>query len=229
MELCRRAFPMDRSETTLLVLVLMIAGCQRQIPIIESPTISGYEVQGTVTDQVGNPIPSVRVFVDYDWDAVPTVTAATRTYFVSDPSTLVAADVVDWSGRVVRILSAPRPHYGAYQEVWNGKDSAGILPPSGIYYVRYLLNGVVSFTYSQLVSGGQVAATDAQGQYTILPQNLPIDSTSVPYFSPYDSTYVGSIVILNDVVLTYSYPNHFHQIQRSLDKGQVSIVNVVFH
>ncbi len=220
---------MARNEITLLVPILIIAGCQRQIPILESPTINGYEVQGIVTDQLGNPIPHVQVYVDYDWTTVFNDTAATRTYVVSDPFALVSADVADWSGRIVRILAAPHQHYGPYQEVWDGKDSTGTVPPSGIYYVQYLVNGVVGFSYRQLVTGGQVTTTDAQGQYTILPPNLPIDSSSVPSFSPYDSTYVGNLLITNYVALTYTYPNHSQQIGRSLDKGQVSFINVVFH
>ncbi len=207
----------------------MIAGCQRQIPILESPSISGYEVQGTVTDQLGNPIPNVQVYVDYDWETNYNDTSATRTYFVSDPTAFVSADVVDWSGRIVRILASPRQRYGAFEVSWNGKDTTGTLVPSGLYYVQYLVNGVATFAYSQLVTGGQVATTDDQGHYTVLPPNLPVDSTANFYFFPADSSYGANLLVLSDVVLTYTYPNHYQQIQRRLDKNLVTIVNVVFH
>ncbi len=220
---------MVRGAVSFFILVFAIDGCQRPIPIQESPTIRGYEVQGTVTDQLGNPIPDVQVFVDYSCETIYTDSSLTRTYIVTDPSATVSANVVDWSGRVVRVLAGPRQHSGPYTALWDGTDSTGAVPPSGIYYVQYLVNGAVRFTYGQLVSGGRVATTDAQGFYTIPLQNLPIDSSSVPLFSQYDSSYVGNLLVTNYVALTYTYPNHFQQIGRSLDNGQVSIVNVIFH
>lgn len=220
---------MIRGGILLVLFLLASAGCERQIPILGNPAINGYEVQGTVTDQVGNPIPNVKVFVDYSAEVSPPDSAVSRSYFVAGPIALVQAIVVDWQNHVVRILAPLRQYSGEYEAIWDGKDSTGSVPPSGIYYVQYLVDGVVRFSYNQLVNGGQVAETDLTGQYTIPIQFLPIDSSSVPYFSPYDSSYVGNLLISNFVFFTYTYTNHTQQVARSLDKGQVTFINITFH
>lgn len=212
----------------LVMFVVLMTGCERPIPVSDvTPPVVGYEVQGTVTDQIGNPVPNVKISVDYYWSSVYADSAATRSYFVSDPTASVQAVVANWNGDIIRVLTQPQTHYGTYEVLWDGKDSTGFLPPSGIYYVEYLVNGVLRFSYNQIVTGGQVAVTNAQGQYTIPIQYLPVDSSSVPLFSSYDSTYVGNIIISNQVIFTFSYPTNVHQIQRTLTKGQITIINLV--
>lgn len=212
----------------ILLLVVLSAGCERPIPIQDQPSgINGYEIQGTVTDQVGNPVPHVKILLDYLGSYVWTDTAATRRYFVSDPNTPIQAVVTDWNGRIVRALTQPENFFGWYQVLWDGKDSAANIPPSGIYSVVYRAGGVPKFSYNQLVSGGQVASTDENGEYTIPPVNLPIDSSSVPFFSSYDSTYVGNLLISNQVIVTFVYAPAIHQIQRALDRNQVTVMNLV--
>jgi hypothetical protein len=212
-----------------LMLLLLFAGCERQIPILENASINGYQIQGTVTDQIGNPVPNVSVFLDYTGDVVYTDTGATRRFFVPNPAVPVQAVVENWNNQVIRVLTPLQNYYGWYQVLWDGNDSTGSAAPSGIYYVEYLVGGSIKFSYNQLVSGGKVATTDALGQYTVPIQYLPVDSSSVPLFSSYDSTYTGNLVIASDVILTYQYPNHVQQIARTLGKGQVTIINVVFH
>jgi hypothetical protein len=217
-----------RGGKQLMLLGLLFAGCDRQIPFPENTSINGYEVQGTITDQVGNPIPNVTVLLDYTADVIPRDSAATRRYFVQDPSVPIQAVVADWSNQVIRILTPPQNFYGWYEVRWDGADSTGSVPPSGIYYVEYLVGGIIKFSYSQLVSGGKVATTDAGGRYTIPIQYLPLDSSSVPEFSSYDSSFVGNLLISNTVFLTYLYPNHVQQVVRTLDKNRVTVINIIF-
>jgi hypothetical protein len=212
-----------------MLFVLLIAGCDRQIPILENTSINGYEVQGTVTDQLGNPVPNVAVLLGYTADRLFPDSVATRRYFVQDPSVPIQAVVADWSNQVIRTLTPTQNFYGWYEVHWNGTDSTGSVPPSGIYYVEYLMGGAIKFSYNQLVSGGKVATTDAGGKYTIPIQYLPIDSSSVPDFSTYDSSFAGNLLISNRVFLTYLYSNHVQQIARSLDKNRVTIINVEFN
>jgi hypothetical protein len=220
---------MNNGGKYLMVLLALSGGCDRQIPILENSSIIGYEVQGTVTDQIGNPVPNVDVFLDYTANLVGADIAPTRRYFVPDPSIPVRTVVVNWSKQVIRVLTPLQYYFGWYQVFWDGKDSTGSVPPSGIYYIEYVVGGSVKFSYNQLVSGGQVATTDTKGQYTIPIQYLPVDSASVPYFSAYDSSYVGNLLISNDVILTFQYPTHIQQVERALNKGQVTIINIVFH
>jgi len=212
-----------------VLFVLFFAGCDREIPILESFGINGYEVQGTLTDQIGNPVPNASVYLDYTADLIDSGAVTTRRYLVQDPTVLVQAVVTNWSNQVIRVLTPRQYVNGWYEQIWDGKDSAGAVPPSGIYSVVYLVADTARFSYNQLVSGGQVASTDAHGFYTIPMENLPIDSSSVPLFSSYDSTYQGNLIISNSIILTYQYGSQIQQIQRTVDKGQVTIINVVFH
>jgi len=219
---------MSHGGMSAMVLVLLLYGCNREIPVAESPNVIGYEVQGTVTDQIGNPIPYVKVLVDYTLNLVGGDTAATRGYFFSEPTAAVQTVVVNWDNQIVRALTQPQNYSGWYEILWDGKDSSGTLVPSGIYYVQYRAGGVVRFSYNQLVSGGEVATTDVQGNYTIPIQNLPIDSSSVPDFSYDDSTYDGNLQVTNDIIFTYIYGTNVKQIERELGEGQITVVNVIF-
>jgi hypothetical protein len=219
---------MKNAGWNLTIVLLLVAGCDRQIPIIDTQNIAGYEVQGAVTDQVGNAIPNVSVHVDYDYDVIYKDSAVTRQYFVTNNSVLTQAVVVNWNNQVVRVLTPPLQYYGAFQAFWDGKDSTGAVPPSGIYYVEYLVGGKIAYSYNQLVSGGKVAATDAHGRYTIPIQYLPIDSSSVPFFRSYDSLYVGNTLITNNVIFTFVYQTHTLQLLRTVNKDQVTFIDVSF-
>jgi hypothetical protein len=219
---------MKNAGRILMIALLWVAGCDRQIPILDMQAITGYQVQGTVTDQVGNPVPNVAVLVDYNYNLDFTDSSMTRTYFVTNNSVPTQAVAVDWDNRIVRVLTPPRQVYGPFLALWDGKDSTGIVPPSGIYYVKYLVGGTVAYSYRQLVSGGQVTSTDAHGNYTIPFQNLPIDSTLVPYFDRYDSLYVGNILLAAEISLTFTYQSRAVHLLRTVNKNQVTFVNVSF-
>ena len=212
----------------LAVWFVILAGCERQVPVADTLFISGYEIQGKVTDRIGNPIDSVVVLLDYTTNPFYADTVITRKYFVTDPSVPIQAVAVNSDNVVVVALTPPRNVFGWFQATWNGIDSSGKTAPSGIYHIQYVAGGQVVYSYDKLVSGGQVAVTDAYGRYTIPGRFLPIDSTSVPYFSIYDSSYVYNEQISNDVVLTFVYPPRIRYVEQSLSVGMVTFVDVVF-
>lgn len=219
---------MKYAAGTLAVLFLALSGCERQIPILQNQRTNGYEIRGTVTDRIGNPIPGVNVSVDFFWDLVYTDSAATRTYVVADSTVPIQALVVDWSNSVVRVLTQPQRRYGPYEILWDGTDSVGFTMPSGIYYVEYVAGGTTRFSYSQLVGGGVVATTDKGGKYVIPLHNLPIDSATVPYFNASDGSYIGTIIVLNDVLLSFGYPPRMQNLELTLNKNLVTIVDLKF-
>ena len=212
----------------LTVSLIFISGCDRQMPVGDDQSIVGYQIRGKVTDRIGNPIDSVVVILDYNADIVPG-SAVSRQYFVADTTGLIQADVADPNNNIIVVLTSPRKVFGFFQATWNGDDSTGNVAPSGIYQVRYLVNGRVVYSYNQLVSGGVVALTGPDGRFTIPGRYLPIDSTSVPYFSANDSSYLGNLHIANDVVLTFVYSSHFRQVEQALDLGLVTVIDVMFN
>lgn len=208
--------------------LILLSGCERQIPVVEDQSIYGYQIQGKVTDRIGNPIENVSVLLEYNADIIYPDTIATRRYFVTDTSATIQAVAADLSNNVTIVLTSPRKVYGWFQVIWNGNDSTGNTAPSGIYHIQYLMNGHIVYSYDQLVSGGKVAVTDVNGRYTISGRYLPIDSTSVPYFSSVDSSYIGNLHISNDVVLTFVYPSHVRQVEQVLNLGLVAVIDVMF-
>ena len=211
-----------------LAVLFMASGCERQLPVVDDLTIAGYQIQGKVTDRIGNPIPNVSVLLDYNANIIPVDSIPTRQYFVSDTSSPIYAVVTNLTNTVVMIITNPRKVSGLFQAIWNGEDSSGTTAPSGIYHVQYIVNGLVVHSYDQLVSGGRVAITDSQGRYSIPGQFLPIDSASVPYFSSFDSSYVGNLHITNDVILTFVYSSHLRQAEQALNFGLITIIDVMF-
>ncbi len=210
------------------LLVVVGSGCEREIPVLDGQPIAGYEIQGKVTDRLGNPIPNVAVFLDYTVSPVSIDTSVTRQYFLGDSTGSMWAVVTDAANRIVVVLSNPTRVSGWYQAIWNGNDSTGHTAPSGIYTIQYFNGGRIVFSYEQLVTSGQVALTDAYGRYTIPALNLPFDSTSVPYFSTTDSSYVGNFQISTDVVLTYQYGPRLRQVELTVNYGTVTFADVTF-
>ncbi len=213
----------------LAVSLLLVSGCDRQLPPYDGQPIDGYQIQGKVTDRIGNPIPGVAVLLDYTASVFYPDTIISRRYFVNDSSAPVYAVAADINNRIVMVITNPRKVLGWFQATWNSNDSTGNTVPSGIYHIQYIINGQVVYSYDQLVSGGRVAVTDPQGRYTITGRYLPIDSTSVPYFSPYDSSYVGNLHVSDDVILTFVYPPRARQVEQVLNFGFVTFIDVQFN
>ncbi len=211
------------------LILSLLSGCERQVPFIDTLPISGYEIQGKVTDRIGNPMPNVAVYLDFIVAPYYTDTVLTRKYFVPDTADPIQAVVADQSNTIVKVLTIPRKVSGWFQATWGGTDSTGNIMSSGIYHIQYLIDGMVVFSYDQLVGGGRVAATDVYGRYTIPSKFLPIASTSVPWFSVYDSSYIYNLQVSNEVILTFEYSPRVKQLPATLDSGFVNFVDVQFN
>ncbi len=220
---------MKRSVKYLLVGLLLMSGCERQLPVVDNLPIAGYEIQGKVTDRIGNPMPNVSVFLDYSAEPSYIDTVITRQYFVPDSVGPIQAVAANLDNQIVYAITTPRKVVGWFQATWNGIDSTGNLVPSGLYHIQYIIGGRVVFSYDQLVSGGLVAVTDIYGRYTIPSRFLPIDSASIPYFSIYDSSYVYNLHVTNDVLLTFVYSPRVKRIPYTLYPGSVTFVDAQFN
>jgi hypothetical protein len=216
-----------RAGTYLIVLGFLLAGCDRQIPVSPPSTqISGYQIEGTVTDPVGNPIPNVTVKLFYEFGYTPADTNASRWYFVGNSTVFTQAIVVDGNDQVIRALTAPTKYYGLFQALWDGKDSSRAVVPSGIYRVEYVVGGQIVFLYNQIVDGGTVAMTDSSGHYLVSTKYLPIDFSTDPLF--YFDPYVVNLPISNNVFVRFAYPSHVREMEVTVNKNVNTVVNVMF-
>ncbi len=188
----------------LSVLFIAPVGCDRSIPVSDDKSISGYQIRGRVTDQLGNPIPYIEIRLFYNYDFVDSGPPLPRDYNVTDSTQLVTVSVYDRNNQRVKILfQATRPK-GLFKVEWDSTDAGGVLVSPGIYWVKYFLGDQEKQSYAVAVDGSKAAATDANGQYKINDLQLPILFYPVSVY--YNSSYLGNFSIDTYVGLLFVTP-----------------------
>jgi hypothetical protein len=208
-------------------LAFLVCGCERQVPVIEDLRIDGYQIEGTVTDRIGNPIPNVGVRLQYTRESLVIDSVATREYVVTDPNAALQAIVVDSDDRVVPALPTSFYNSGRFTAVWNGRDTSGTIVPSGVYVIQYLVDGIVRYSYRQLVDNGKVTATDPFGRFQITAKNLPIDVYPIPFFRS-DGSFVAFIRITNEMYVWFDLPSRSRATYRTIEKGRITLIDIMF-
>jgi hypothetical protein len=188
-----------------LMAALSASGCERELPheATVSQSITGYQIEGYVTDRLGVPVKNVRIALWYDFNPTDNTIAPSRSLYVDDPSKTVLLRVLDIQNKVVRILFAGRAPVGDLDYRWNKTDSLGKLAPSGVYKIEFQLGGVIRNSYTQIVNGAISAETDSLGHYMIPDKNLPIDFSPAPLYSSDGSSFLGNYQITPFVVLEF--------------------------
>ncbi|MBN1465942.1 T9SS type A sorting domain-containing protein [candidate division KSB1 bacterium] len=67
---------------------------------------------------------------------------STEISYCLDKAAEVSLEVYDQTGRLVQQLVQSRQDAGHYRVLWNGRDRAGVMQPSGIYYARLSADGL---------------------------------------------------------------------------------------
>jgi hypothetical protein len=180
-----------------------LPGCERELPF-EAPAekpISGYQIEGYVTDHLGNPLKSVRVALWYDYEFVDTLRPPPSSFYVDDATKIARIRVLNRSQIVVAVVFEGLAPAGFMDLEWNKRDAFGNPVPSGVYTVEFSLGGVSRTSYSVVVDGAVTAVTDSLGHYVIQNERLPVGFYPVPRYSSLDSHFLGNYRITPLVVL----------------------------
>lgn len=207
--------------------IVFYLGCERDTQLLSVDTTTGYKVQGTVTDRIGNPVVGVNVSVWYDYDLVDRNPAPSKDFTVTDSTKTVSVIVRNRADQVIRTIFSGTLPPGNYTFDWDMKNANGNDPPASMYTVHYLVDGVSQKSYSVTVSGTIVALTDVQGQYTIPDDNLPIGFYPVPIYSFDKSIYYGNHRIVSSVRLAFVTAARTREVVVSVSKDVVKKIDVV--
>lgn len=164
-----RVFPLCLMFITLL-------GCERELPYVapaEKP-ISGYQLEGYVTDRLGIPLKGVRVGLWYDYEFVDATRPPAPTFYVDDSTKVARVQVLSRYKKIVAVLFVGKTNVGNLDTEWDNRDSRGALVSSGVYTVEFSMNDVPRASFSVVVDGSVTATTDSLGHYVIPGENLPV-------------------------------------------------------
>ncbi len=182
----------------------ILLGCEREIPIDPSSReVEGYLIEGYVTNRFGTPLGHVDIKLDYDLILVDQNDPAPRYYEVTSSSEFVSVIVQEEKGGFVRTLAANTFPRGRIEYAWDQKLVGGDPAPSGIYHVRYMVNGQQRHSYPVLVTDVVTARTNAGGFFVISDRRLPIGYQPIPVFGTNDSFFYGNHRIGSRVFLGF--------------------------
>lgn len=183
--------------------VALVNGC-RDINLLDvREGTEGYRIVGTVLDGLDNPIAGLGIRLFYGTEYVSGSPVPQREYVLQSPGEFVLVDVYNLAGGHVRSLYAGTPVGTSLLVQWNKRNSAGALVPSGIYFVRYTVNGSTRHSYTVVVDGHVSATTDTNGVFIIPDNLLPVGYYPAPLYSGADA-FLGNYRIQNLAYLEFT-------------------------
>lgn len=183
--------------------VALLSGC-RDINLLDArETTEGYRIVGTVLDGLDNPIAGLGVRLSYGAEYVSGSPVPQREYILQSPGEFVLVDVYSLKGNHIRSLYAGTPAGTSLFVQWNKRNNAGALVPSGIYFVRYTVNGSPRHSYTVVVDGHVSATTDSNGVFIIPDDFLPVGYYPAPLYSGTDA-FLGNHRIQNLAYLEFT-------------------------
>lgn len=214
-----------------VLLIVAVSGCEREIPLVSSsdPEISGYRIEGTLTDRLGNPYRDIPMQLFYDYVFVDSNDSPSKEFQVTEPSKIIRVGVYDRNDRLKRILFNGGAERGSFVVLWDQKESNGVPAPSGVYTVRYIVDEQTKKSYPVTVSGNVTARTDSLGNFFIPNDSLPIDFYPVPLYNSDNSVYYGNHRIIPYVVLQFALAeNDIKSIYLHIEKNHITRIDIKF-
>lgn len=224
----RRMIALSAAGCVLALSLVAGSGCEREIPVVENQEVTGYRIEGLVTDAQGQPVANVQVKLFYQFEFVDSKPPPAKTYIVPQSNQLIAARVYDYGDRVIRTISSISYPAGPIVIEWDKKDDRGNLVPSGVYWVRYLSGNDVHLRYPVTISGEVATTTNSSGRYVIPAENLPIGFYPVPLYNGDRSQYFGNHRIIPYVGLDFIISNSRKSVSFLLQKDRVTHMDVRF-
>jgi len=191
--------------------------------------ISGYRIEGRVTNNLDEPLPGVDVRLGYDYDYENGDSPPPHAYTVSGGNLPVMVAVFDSRDRLVRVISSGEVEPGTYQTRWDLLDSLGRDVRAGLYEVRSIVGVDTLMVYTVVVDGTVTARSDSAGEFVITQDCLPIGYEPVPLYSADGTVFYGNYRIRSDVFLSFTNAVWTKELTVSVEKDRITPADVVLN
>ncbi len=189
-------------------LLCVIAASCREIEPVQIPvSITGYQIQGSVTTANGIVITGAQVSIFYYLDLVSDVPTDTPDVIVPSVQSPIDISVFTPELQFIRhIALTTHPPPGILPHIfWDGKDQYGIPVPCGKYLIRYMVDSVIIKYSPVLIQGHTTTVTDSLGRFTITGVRLPVGDLFDFYLS--DGSFDGVYQVQPTVDLSVQTQN----------------------
>lgn len=207
------------------VLACAVCSCREIEPFSPGGSISGYRVEGTVTDAAGRALAGAEIRMFYELGA-RTAPRDTSHVIVQVPNSTVEIVVIGPDGELVRRFSVFGVVGPVRRNVWDEKDSNSTSVKNGIYLLKVYVNGSLARSYGWLVDRKLTAVTDSTGSFTIPGFRLPVGEVVDLY--DVNGLYDGTFVIAGNIVLEARYPGLQRSVRFALLRDQITRVSISF-
>jgi hypothetical protein len=201
------------SNSIWLALILglgFLSGCERDLPYVtqSDQPISGFQLEGFVTDRLGTPVKGLRIALWYDYDFLDNNTPSSRIFVVDDSSKIARVAVFDQNNKLRRVIYQRKTRLGVLDLDWDKTDSLGQAVSSGIYTVNFSEGGITKSSYTVVVDGAITAVTDSLGHYIITNDSLPVNFYPAPLYTNDDTKFLGNFQITPYIRLEFYLDIH---------------------
>lgn len=195
----------DVVRVSVFLLAILAMHCREIQPFQPaSPPQQGYALDGTVITMNGVPIESVAVSIAYGYELVSrTAKSDTIPLVIPNPPKALYVDVYDLHGRHIKELFSGYLPPGRVTRIfyWVGTNDSGKPVPSGEYLTRYVVDTATIKIVPVVTDQHVTAYTDANGNFTLSSDNLPIDQI-FDIYEP-NGTFDGSYAISSTIYLFF--------------------------
>jgi hypothetical protein len=202
----------------------LLLSCREILPVEQEENITGYQINGSVTNQSGNLIPNVIVLLYYDEQKISYTQTDTTVVFVTDTNQVVTIQVFSIKNILVRTLFLNKMTIGHVPRFsWDGLNDKGVEVPSGLYLIQYKIDTAVVKESPVVIDGIISARTDTDGHFVIPNEYLPVNKTYDKYLQ---DTFQGVYLIGSSVVLELVFGTYVKTGRVYLKKDKVTKVNI---
>lgn len=199
--------------------------CREIIPFDDSDSITGYQINGLVTNASGTPLADVSVFLSYEYVRISSTPIDTIVVVVVKDSSLVSIDALSEKKTVIRNLftgwrrTGPIPRY-----TWSGEISNNVFVPPGYYFIRYSIDSEIKKEVPITVERTKTASTDSVGKFIIPNQNLPVNKIIERYDT--SDRYLGTYTVTEAVFLELYHGSTYRRGRVDLKKDVITRVSI---
>lgn len=208
-----------------ILFLFTVNSCREIIPFDDGDSISGYQINGLVTNASGTPLVNVSVYLSYEYIKISNTPIDTITVAVVNDSSMVSIDALSEKKNIIRNLfsgwrrTGPIPRY-----TWNGEVTNNVFVPPGYYFIRYSVDSEIKKEVPIIIERSKIASTDSVGKFIITNANLPVDKI----IDRYDTAdrYLGTYAVTQWVFLELFHGSTYRRGRVELKKNVITRVSI---